>query len=46
YLLDLLNECGGRVRDAAERAQINHVTLYRLMRKHGLVLDRAARARG
>jgi DNA-binding NtrC family response regulator len=41
YLKDLLDRCGGRVREAAEKAGINHVTMYRLMAKHGLKLQRA-----
>jgi transcriptional regulator with GAF, ATPase, and Fis domain len=40
YLADLLAEHDGRVRDAAEAAGVNHVTLYRLMKKHGLSLKR------
>ncbi|MEO7093778.1 MAG: sigma-54-dependent Fis family transcriptional regulator [Polyangiales bacterium] len=41
YLKELLDACGGRVREAADRAGINHVTMYRLMAKHGLKLQRA-----
>jgi transcriptional regulator of acetoin/glycerol metabolism len=41
YLVDLLSECQGRVREAADRAGVNHVTMYRLMKKHGLTLKRA-----
>jgi len=40
YLSELLDECGGRVDAAAKRAGVNRVTLYRLLKKHGLVLRR------
>jgi DNA-binding NtrC family response regulator len=40
YLADLLTECGGNVRRAAALAGINTVTMYRLLRKRGLRLDR------
>ncbi len=42
YLMQLLNEHGGSVRAAAVEAGVNHVTLYRLIKKHGLVLGRKA----
>ena len=42
YLRTLLNEHSGHVRAAAEEAGVNHVTLYRLIKKHGLVLGRSA----
>ena len=41
YLIELLAECDGHVREAAERAGINHVTMYRLIKKHGLAIKRA-----
>jgi DNA-binding NtrC family response regulator len=44
YLRDLLGRTFGNVRDAAEMAGVNHVTLYRLLKKRGLVLGRAVRA--
>jgi transcriptional regulator with GAF, ATPase, and Fis domain len=40
YLVDLLSDCQGRVREAADRAGVNHVTMYRLMKKHGVTLKR------
>ncbi len=40
YLVDLLSECQGRVREAADRAGVNHVTMYRLMKKHAVALKR------
>ncbi len=40
YLSELLTECGGNVRRAATLAGVNTVTLYRLLRKRGLRLDR------
>ncbi len=43
YLCDLLDHCDGDVRAAAELAGVNHVTLYRLLRKRGLQLSRRAR---
>ncbi len=43
YLLDLLNQCGGNVRQAARRAGVNTVTLYRLLRRRGLVVGREAK---
>ncbi len=36
YLEDLLGRCGGRVKEAAARAGVNKVTLYRLLEKRGL----------
>lgn len=43
YLLDLLNQCGGNVREAAARAGVNTVTLYRLLKRRGLVVAREAK---
>ncbi len=40
YLAELLAECGGNVRRAAEIAGVNYVTLYRLIKKRGLHLTR------
>jgi transcriptional regulator with GAF, ATPase, and Fis domain len=40
YLTELLDECGGNVRKAAERAGINTVTMYRLLKKRGLKIQR------
>jgi len=40
YLTELLEACGGNVKVAAARAGINTVTLYRLMRKRNLKLQR------
>jgi len=40
YLTDLLESCDGNVRLAAERAGINIVTMYRLLKKRGLRLTR------
>ena len=40
YLADLLHGCGGNVRQAAEIAGINVVTLYRLMKKRHLKFQR------
>ncbi len=45
YLTELLDACGGNVRRAAERAGINTVTMYRLLKKRGLVLQRSVTAR-
>ncbi len=36
YLKQLLAQCQGNVRRAATQAGVNHVTLYRLMRKRGV----------
>jgi DNA-binding NtrC family response regulator len=36
YLRELLDECGGNVRDAASVAGVNPVTLYRLLDKRGM----------
>ena len=46
YLLELLDECGGNVRDAAARAGVNHVTMYRLLRKRGIEIRREVRGAG
>jgi len=43
YLVKLLTECGGNVRRAAERAGVNTVTLYRLLKKRGVELERQVR---
>jgi len=40
YLSELLRECDGNVREAAERAGVNTVTMYRLLKKRGLRLTR------
>jgi two-component system response regulator HydG len=43
YLSELLEQCGGNVRQAATRAGVNTVTMYRLLKKRGLKLDRRVR---
>ena len=43
YLSNLLNYCEGNVRKAAKIAGINHVTLYRLLKKRGLSVGRQIR---
>jgi transcriptional regulator with GAF, ATPase, and Fis domain len=40
YLADLLEGCRGNVREAASRAGVNAVTMYRLLRKRGIRLGR------
>lgn len=40
YLTRLLEESGGDVGEAARMAGVNRVTLYRLMRRHGISLKR------
>lgn len=40
YLSDLLARCAGQVSAAAKEAGVNRVTLYRLLKKHGLKLRR------
>jgi len=40
YLADLLEQCEGHVREAARRAGVNPVTMYRLLEKRGLKLRR------
>ncbi len=40
YLRQLLDQCDGSVRRAAEQAGINTVTMYRLLKKRGLKLRR------
>ena len=40
YLINLLRECEGNVARAAALAGVNKVTLYRLLKKHGLRLTR------
>ncbi len=45
YLTELLRACDGRVQEAARRAGVNRVTLYRLLRKRGLALTRDVRPR-
>ncbi|MCA9592268.1 MAG: sigma-54-dependent Fis family transcriptional regulator [Myxococcales bacterium] len=44
YLTDLLATCDGNVRAAAERAGVNTVTMYRLLKKRGLTLKRRVQA--
>ncbi len=44
YLSELLDASEGKVDSAAEKAGVNRVTFYRLMRKHGLKLKRAVHA--
>jgi transcriptional regulator with GAF, ATPase, and Fis domain len=41
YLVDLLSEHDGHVREAAAAAGINYVTMYRLMKKHDLTVKRS-----
>ncbi len=43
YLAELLDAHEGQVDTAAKRAGINRVTLYRLMKKHGLTVQRRVR---
>jgi transcriptional regulator with GAF, ATPase, and Fis domain len=43
YLSNLLDACEGNVRKAAAIAGINHVTLYRLLKKRGLSVGRQVR---
>ena len=45
YLTDLTNECGGNVREAARKAGVNVVTMYRLLKKRGLKLTREVHSR-
>jgi len=45
YLTDLLAKHAGNVKTAAKAAGINTVTLYRLLKRRGLSLARAVRAR-
>ena len=40
YLIELLREFRGNVRDAAAVAEVNPVTLYRLLRKHSIEIAR------
>jgi DNA-binding NtrC family response regulator len=44
YFVELLGECSGNVRAAAERAGVDPVTMYRLLRKRGVALRREASA--
>ena len=46
YLEELLSECQGNVREAARRADVNTVTMYRLLKKRGLRIAREVRAAG
>ena len=46
YLIDLLQSCAGEISAAARQAGINRVTLYRLLKKHGLRMQKGAVARG
>lgn len=41
YVSALLDDCAGRVDDAARKAGVNRVTFYRLMKKHGVRLQRS-----
>ena len=43
YLGALLDACQGRVAEAARRAGVNKVTLYRLLKKRGIELERRVR---
>lgn len=43
YLTNLLEACEGNVRKAAQIAGINHVTMYRLLKKRGLSVGRQVR---
>ncbi len=43
YLRNLLDACNGNVRKAATIAGVNHVTLYRLLKKRGLRVGRQVR---
>ena len=43
YLRQLLDQCDGSVRRAAEQAGINTVTFYRLLKKRGLKVEREVR---
>gem|GEM_PF-4176799 len=45
YLTQLLEECNGNVRLAASRAGVNPVTMYRLLKKRGLTINREVRAK-
>jgi transcriptional regulator with GAF, ATPase, and Fis domain len=45
YLAELLERCDGNVREAARRAGINTVTMYRLLKKRGLKISREVRLR-
>jgi DNA-binding NtrC family response regulator len=40
YLLDLLTACHGDIKKAARRAGVNPVTVYRLLKKRGIMLRR------
>jgi DNA-binding NtrC family response regulator len=40
YLTELLRDCDGNVREAARRADINPVTMYRLLKKRGIQAKR------
>lgn len=44
YLSNLLEACEGNVRKAADIAGINHVTLYRLLKKRGLSVGRQVKS--
>ncbi len=43
YLEELLAASGGTVSAAAQKAGVNRVTFYRLMKKHGVTLERGVR---
>jgi DNA-binding NtrC family response regulator len=44
YLTELLDAHGGRVEAAAKVAGVNRVTMYRLMEKHGVTLQRRVKS--
>ena len=44
YLADLLARHGGNVKTAAQAAGVNHVTLYRLLKRRGLHLGRVLKS--
>ena len=46
YLAKVLDDCDGKVDAAAKVAGVNRVTFYRLMKKHGVTLKRAAQRNG
>src|SRR5690606_16446093 len=44
YLSNLLEACQGNVRRAADIAGVNHVTMYRLLKKRGLSVGRQVKS--
>ncbi len=44
YLSNLLRACEGNVRKAADIAGVNHVTMYRLLKKRGLSVGRQVKS--